>query len=396
MKRDIFLLIIIITISIFPRVWQLKTSPPMIVDEPANLRDIGKLQSYKSFHPIDYEWGFGQATLVHYPALLIINLGLEELTALRLTSVVLSLLTLIPFYFVVKKRTNELVAFCTTIIFSFSYYYLQFSRVGWTNIHPISLGLYLFWLIDLALEKKSLILIGISGLLAGLLMYTYRSGQIYILAGFLMLLLGLAKVKSIQIKMKNLAVFTLFFITIASPWVIKILSNLELYNLRARVVAVSNASLPYHGLLNYKDIWIYQVITVFKSWILMLPVNGGGIENPRYLPLNHGVVSPFVATLFLIGLILALRKFKQNAIWLIIYFVGLFFGQIMTVDPPNGSRGLLLLPVIYIFSGLTLHLIYKRFKENKLIVPALVILSATIAYIDFLFYQNWMTWIKVF
>src|SRR3989344_111966 len=129
-KKDIFLVVLILIISLFPRLSGLTKYPNMIVDEAANLRDMNKLLSYDTFHPIDYEWGYGQATLVHYPVLLIARLGLDEFFSLRLTSVILSLASLIPFFFIVKKYTNSIIASCGTLIFSFSYYYLQFSRVG--------------------------------------------------------------------------------------------------------------------------------------------------------------------------------------------------------------------------------------------------------------------------
>lgn len=394
-KKEIYLLILVLLISLFPRLWHLTDFPPIVVDEAANLRDINELLSYSVFRPLDYEWGYGQATLVHYPTIFLISLGVKQFLALRLTSVILSLLALIPFFFIVKKYSDTIIAFCTTLMFSFSYYYLQFSRVGWTNIHPILLGIFLIYLIDLAIEKKSYFILLFSGLIAGLLTYTYRSGEIYILAGFFLLISKLLKQKSLQQKIKAFGTFLLAFSIISLPWILKIFGNWELYNLRTRVVYVFDTGLPYHSLYKQNEILIYQIISTIKSWILFLPSNGGGIENLRYLPLNHAPVSPIIAGFFLLGLIVAFYRFKATYIWLIIYFLGLLFGQILTVDPPNGSRGLILLPIIYIFSALTLNLIFNRFRKNKLIIPFLVIISAIISYMDFLFYQNWMSWIKV-
>lgn len=394
-KRGVLLLVLLILLALLPRLWNLKTLPPIIVDEPANLRDIDKLMSEPGFHPIDYDWAYYQATLVHYPAILLIELGIDQFLALRLTSVILSLLALIPFFFIVERYTNTVIAFCTTLMFSFSYYYLQFSRVGWTNIQAILLGLFLIWLIDLAIEKKSLLYFIISGLIAGLLTYTYRSGEIYIFAGFILLISKLLKQKDLQQKIKAFGTFLLAFSITSLPWIIKIFSNWELYNLRTRVVYVFNTSLPYHDLYKQNEILIYQIISTIKSWILLLPFNGGGIENPRYLPLDHAVVSPIIAGFFLIGLVIAIYRFKITYVWIIIYSLGLLFGQILTVDPPNGSRGLILLPVIYIFSALTLNLIFNKFKESRFIIPVLIIMSGIISCMDFLFYQNWMSWIKV-
>jgi hypothetical protein len=40
-------------------------------------------------------------------------------------------------------------------------------------------------------------------------------------------------------------------------------------------------------------------------------------------------------------------------------------------------------------------LIYNRFKGFKLINPAVIIFSIIISCFDFLFYQYWMSWIRV-
>jgi len=395
MKRSLLLIVVIIFVSTLPRIWQLNKYPPVIVDEAANLRDINKLLSYSNLHPFDYEWGYGQATLVHYPTISLITLGLNQFLALRLTSVILSLLALIPFFFIVKKYSNTLIAFCITLMFSFSYYYLQFSRVGWTNIHSLVLGLFLIWFIDLAIKKNSLLITAISGFIAGLLMYLYRSGEIYILAALLFLFLELIKTKSAQRGIKKMGIFLIFFIATSLPWIDKILSNWQLYNLRANVVSIFNVNLPYHNLYKPAGIISYQIFSTLKSWILLLPSNGGNIEDPRYLPLNHSIVSPPIALLFLAGLIISIVNFKKTYIWIFIFLTGLLFSQILTVDPPNGSRGLILLPIIYLFSALSLNLIYNKFKDTKFITPALIAFSVIISCVDFLFYQNWMTWIKV-
>lgn len=153
--------------------------------------------------------------------------------------------------------------------------------------------------------------------------------------------------------------------------------------------------MPYHTLYEKSEITLYQIISTIKAWILMIPVNGGGIENPRYIPLNHAVVSSFIAVIFFIGLFFAIYKFRQTYIWIFIYVVGLVFGQILTVDPPNGSRGLILLPVIYLFSSFGLFFLYKKFEKYKLTKPLFILVAILIAVWDFYIYTNWMSWIQV-
>jgi len=395
MKKQIFLIIFLLILSIIPRLWELTTYPPLIVDEPANLRDINDLQAQGGFHPFDFAWDFSQATLIHYPALLLISVGLEEFYALRLTSVILSLLTLIPFFFIVRKRTNDLVAFCITLLFSFSYFYLQFSKVGWTNIHTLFLGISLFWVLDLAIDKKSYLYVLLAGLLAGISMYTYRASEIFILSGFIFLVLNFSKPKEIKDKVKSALIYISSYFIVSLPWLYKIINNWELYNLRSNVVSIKNVPVPYHGLYDKSEIYFYQIITTLKSWILILPNFGGGIENPRYLPMNHTIISIPLIPLFFIGLLIAIFNFKKHYIWLCIFLLGLIFGQILTNDPPNGARGLILLPIIYLFIALALYYVYKKFENNILTKPLILIFTFIVILIDLYIYKDWMTWIKV-
>lgn len=393
----VFILFIILTTALIPRLWKLTEHPRMIVDEAANLRDINKLLSSPSFHPADFEWGFGQATLVFYPTIALIKLGVkDQFLALRLTSVFLSILTLIPFFFIVKKYTNTLIAFCTTLLFSYSYYFLQFSRVGWTNIHALAVGLYFLWLVN-AQFKQIAWKFALSGILAGILLYMYRSAEVYIFIG--MLVLGYELIKrhlSLGGKLFYTVLFVSFFLGIALLWINKITHNWDLYTLRSRVVSISHAPLPYHGLYNKNEITVYQFVTSIQSWVLLLPSAGGGVEDPRYLPLPYPLVSLPVRILFLCGLLISLLSvFKKMVQWYAIFILGLFFGQIQTVDPPNGSRGLILLPVIYLFGSIALYFLYEKVKRKEFLGMFYVIFSILLAYSDFVFYQYWMSWIPV-
>lgn len=399
-RREIFLIILILILSLFPRLWKLTTHPSVIVDEPANLRDINKLINFNTFHPIDYEWGFGQATLVFYPTIALIKLGIEDqFFSLRLTSIILSIIALIPFFYIVKKNTNTLIALCTTLLFSFSYYYLQFSRVGWTNIHALTIGLYFIFFIHLMAEKKFTIpWIIISGIFGGLLLYTYRAGELFLVAGIGLFLIKLYKSKE-KFSKKTLYFFIFFlalFLT-SYPWLNKIFSNWELYDLRASVVSIKNVQLPYHGFYRFNDIINYQIISTIKSWIFFIPIDGnaGNIENTRYLPLKYSSISPILIPLFLAGLIIALKSWKKNYVWIFLFISGLLMGQIMTVDPPNGSRAIIILPIIYLFIALSLNFIYQKFINLPFIKLFIISFSIIVAITDFLYYQYWMTWIKV-
>lgn len=396
-ELTILTLCTILLFSLFPRVWKLTEFPPIIIDEPANIRDIQNLLSSDSFHPADFEWAYSQGTLVYYPTILLIHLGISDhFLALRLTSVILSLIALIPFFFLIKKYTSFFIAVCTTILFSYSYYYLQFSRVGWTNIHMLTIGLFFLWFIELIQEKNKWWTYLGAGICAGILLYTYRAGQVYLVSGGIVVLIYLLKTRiTIEQKFLRIFLFLFSFLIVSSPWIYTILFNFDTYNTRTNAVSIFNAPLPYHGMRELKDVFIYQISTVIKTWILFLPHNAGGIEAPRYLPLTYPIISYPLIPFFYVGFLFSLFNIKKMYPFFLIFFLGIFFGQLLTVNPPNGSRGLLLLPIIYLFIGVTLQKIYRKFYTIHYAWILILLFSLGIATFSFLFYQSWMSWIKI-
>lgn len=394
---ELFFLSLLILVSLYPRLWHLTTAPPVIVDEPAYLRDIDAILKTGSwFFPANSQWDFSQATLFYYPTIFLAGiLGTSpNLFTLRLSAVIFSLLALIPFYFLAKEYVHKIIALCLVLLFSFSYYYLQFSRVGWGVVSATALGLYLIWFLQIAFRRPHPFWFALPGATAGIILYGYRAGEIYLAAGFLYLISTLIA-KKLCFK-RTLLIFSIFggsFLLTSAPWLYRISNNWELYNSRQRVVWVFSAERPYHGFWKESDILKYQLSTTVRSWILLEAVDGGGIENPRYLPLKDPPVNLAVRILFLAGAILAVLRFKETFLWLTIFILGLILGQILTVDPPNGSRALVFLPIIYFFSAFTLEKLYQLSERSRLFLIIMVVFALIIAYNDFTYYQNWMRWI---
>ena len=195
--------------------------------------------------------------------------------------------------------------------------------------------------------------------------------------------------------------FILFFFTflfVSLPWLIKISKNSDKYNLRANVVYIKNARLPYHGLSFKEDLTKYQILTSIKSWILLEGVIGGNEETPRYLPETFPPLNFFIRISFWAGAIISMlsyRNFKKTGFWLLIIITTIIFGQILTVHPPNGARALLMLPSYYIIAATFFNKIYEISAKNKIVLTIIILLSLFFSLQDFLFYQFWMEWIKV-
>lgn len=392
------LLFIIILISIPIRLWELEKYPPIVVDEYAYVRDVEKILKENDYYIARPQWDFSQAYLAYYPTILLIKIGFTNyILTFRIVSVIFSILSLIPFFFIVKKYSNNIIAFGTTLIFSTSYYYLQFSRVGWGCIYAVTLGLYLMLLIIWGLEKKSKLLIFFSGLMAALLLYTYRAGEIYIIGASLYFIINVIFSKNFS--KKEIIIFSLIyfltFIIVSSPWLYYIITEWDQFNLRFNVVSILNVNLPYHDKQNMKDVILYQISTSIDSWIFLIPKDGGGDENKRYLPLIYPIIIAPLIPIYFSGLYFGILNIKRTYIWFIIFLLGIILGQIMTIDPPNGARGLVLLPIIHLFISFSFYRFYNKYMKWNFFPYLFILFILILSYFNWEFYKYWMNWIDI-
>lgn len=397
-KSSLVLIAILTVASLIPRLWQLAYLPPIIVDEPADLRDINIILT-KGFYFTNFAWDWSKSFLVYGVPLIFINILKmpASIYTLRLSSVVVSVLGVPALFLLIKRHTNSLVAFLTSLLYMYSYYFLQFSRVGgWLNVVFVNtLGLYLFLILENAIQRKSVNLFALSGIVSGLIFYSYRSGWVYIGVAFIYLIISLIKSGLRVEKVLSLhIVYLLSFLIVIFPWLLRIRTNWEMFFLRQNVVSINNVARPYHNLYEKSDTYLYQVVTSVKGMFFLHPVDGGGNENSRYLPLTSPPVNNVIRIGYLVGLIIAFLSFSKTFYWYLIIIFGIILGQILTVDPPNGARGLIILPFIYLFFSLSLNNILSINKSNiyKFFIILLVLL---LCFSDFKFYQDWMTWIKV-
>jgi hypothetical protein len=395
-KRELYSCIVLLFFVLIPRFFRLSAYPPLIVDEPANLRDVDILRASPAFIPGAFEWDYSMGMLVQYPSYIATTFIKDPLLALRSTSVIASLFVLMAFYLIMRRYTSPLIAWCTTLMFSSSYWFLQFSRVGWTNIHALVAGLWMFWFLLSWYDHARIWKLIASAICGGILLYTHRSGEVYFLASGVLLCVALIRIHASWLKkLVLLGAYILIVIAVSFPWMTTVMNNWERFTLREKTVSVFSVNRPYHGLLNTMDIIRYQIQTSVFSWLLFIPYDGGNIENPRYFPTELPQISYFVIPLCLAGMILSCISFKRMYIFLFMYILAIVFGQIFTVDPPNGSRALVILPVIYIFVGVSLEKIRHTFHKISVTPYILIWYACLTAVFDIYMYSQWMRTIKV-
>lgn len=382
----------IIIVSIFLRFYNLSSVPPSAsLDEASigyNAYSILKTGSdeYGTKFPIllrAYD-DWRPALYVYLVIPFVKFLGLNSL-AVRLPSVILSVLTVIATYFLTKELFRKLkkfsIAEITAFLLAISPWHIYISRLG----HEANAGLafivfaILFFLKAINSERKSLFLT-LSSIFFTLALYTYQSEKVFV--PLIILILGFIYRNSL-IKIKKELLVSLILGTIL-------------------IIPIIVSTLTPEGLVRFKGTsafseWYLQKETADKILKYKNEENifGQIINNRRLIPLkifaenyfshfnpkflfsnsgdesfkapNFGLLYVWELPFLLIGIIYLLRTYDKKtksllSFWLLIAFIA----PSLTTGAPHAMRAFNVLPVPQIFTAVGIFWLINFIKENKI------------------------------
>lgn len=381
-KNIFFIILIVISISIiffrFPQI-------------PKNLSydeiDFARLAlSLESSNYIPYSpLATGHATLYFYHILASLKLFGISIFALRIPSAVYGVLGSIVFYLMINlifqqkpKKANLLdilLPFLLSLAFVTSRWYFNFSRFSFEATFLIFLELSsLYWLFCYLNKQKKLRFLIMSGLFAGLAFNSYTPGRVFFIVplfGIFMSYLHeleLSRYNIVQIvihliQYKFLKIFLFFII----PFIITIIP-LSFYILTHQDDRFDKQFYPKNtemSLIEKADFFSRNV----TSLALMFQVKGD--INGRHNYPGKPALNPIIGTLFIIGLILAIKNFKEinNQIFLF-YFLIASLPMLLTYpwENPNMLRTITTIPSIIYFVGFALVRIINKIQISKKIL----------------------------
>lgn len=361
-------------------------------DEVTYLSDIYKILYKDSFvNPLELMGDQSQtATNFYWMALWVKIFGINNAyVAMRFSTVILSILSLIVFYIILNKRFGSIVGFVTILLMGTSVWYINFSRNGWFNLGILLWGSLMIFFLEKGLEEKRLRWIIISGICAGIASYGYMSGKIFPLAAIIyFLILTLFKFNRTIFKSFGIFVITVFITVI--PLILIFLNNIPLFLTRPNAVFILKSPLTYKNTI---VTLIIQVIDTLKGLLLLDgSVIGKGVENLRYYPPHSSVADIITRGLFLPGAFFIIIKKTHIGIWWILYVLTLIVGA-LTIDTPNLARTIAILPFIYLVVGLTLFEIIKLLRNKipfEMLIFIVFAIAITISFHNISAYFKWM------
>lgn len=314
----------------------------------------------------------------------------NSIFAFRLPSVIISILSLIFFFLLVRLVFNQRTAFIATFLLSTSHWWIALSRTGFLNFHTVLPEMAAFYFIFLGFKKKKGLYFVLASLLIALglnLYVNFRLVPLILLSIFLHQIVFKSNlIKSRFEVLKFLIVLLVSTAIFFSPMINFYLKNPKKYlsNIYTSFLFSPSKEAKRH----IKS--IYQGSEDPKVWLF------GNVKKAFNLSTNSGDVSSLYGYrgrileeitlgLFLIGQVISLTLIKKvKYFFLLAWFWSTYIGLgILTTHVPFLPRLTGAIPVVYIFSSITVDklltlilvkLNHKKFSRNVLYVLTMIIL----------------------
>ena len=365
--RKIFPIIILALISAFLIFYRFTDIPKYLSFDEVEFTKLALSLDNKPYIPYS-QFATGHSTLYFYILLASLKTFGINTFALRFPAAIFGILSVIIFYLITKKvfqQFNNLTMkqwfpFFLSLILLSSRWFLNFARFSFEATFLLFLELTsIYFLISFWREKRSQnIFLIISGLFAGFAFLSYTPGRIFFLLPMGFLFLTMKQWNSETIK--RIFLFLISFLIITTPLTSYLLTNKD-----TRIdqqFFLKNSEMTF----NEKIDGLWKNIS---STALMFNIKGD--SNGRHNYPNKPTLNPILGILFIIGLIISIKDFKNlyNKLFLLYFFISIF-PALMTYpwENPNMLRTYTVLPSVIYFIGqaiIILCTIVHKITNNK-------------------------------
>ena len=337
-------------------------------------------------------WGSGQSVLLSYLMIPFIALFGELSTlSIRLPMALISCISLIVFYLLLKEIANKKIALIGLAFFAICPWHILKSRWGLDcNLFPDFILFFIYFLVK-GLNRKNKIYYYLSFIIVGLSAYTYGTSFFFLPLFIIPLLIILINKKEITIKQSIISLLIIFIITL--PLILFVIINT--FNL-------PQINLPFMTIPRLSANRYEQVTSIFSSNFLENSIsnfiNAIKVLLLQYDKLDwnalYGFGTTYIFSTFfcIIGLLASFikkekeLKIKYSYIFSICLIVSIL---LMFVCEPNINRlNIIFIPIIY-FTILGIYLIICNYKKIISILIVLIYLISFGIFVPTYFQQNW-------
>jgi 4-amino-4-deoxy-L-arabinose transferase-like glycosyltransferase len=351
MRLSLLLAVVaILLIGTFLRVYQLNRTPPgLFYDEAFNAIQSRNVERGTD-RPIFFADNNGEEPLQMYVGAALFALIGESAWASRLSCALLGLLLIPALYFAARVffRGQTLTALVAAFVGATLYWAVSFSRVGEeTSALPAVLTLSAGALLA-TYSTRSLRWALVAGLLLGATLYTYLASRLWPVAvalwvGYLLLVHR----QELPARFKTGIVVAAVALLTFAPLGLYFLANPLAFLSRAEQVVRLEQLVP-------------NLVSTLGMFFLV------GDPSPRYNLPGRPALDPFLALLFLVGLVVAARRARQPAYaLLLIWFVVMTVPSVLTESAPNFRRAIGALPAVALLCGIGANWIWQSSRTLR-------------------------------
>ncbi len=386
-QQAILLLICIIAVSAFFRLWGLSSIPPGVYPDEAingnNALESLKNNDFKIFYPDNngreglYIWLLSLSFLIFGPSIW----SLKFISAFFGISTVLGLYLLTKELFSVdpeseNAKNKECLALLSSFFLAISFWHINFSRIAFRGILVPFLAVFSFYFLIKGFRTKKIANFIFSGIILGLGFYTYIAFRmiVFLLASAFGLWWIIYKNQDNQKQFFQFSILNLLstFFT-ALPIGIYFLRKPADFFGRTTGVSIFAQPNPIKALF----ISFISHLGMFNFW---------GDGNWRHnLATSPQLLWP-VGLLFLIGIFLIIKKLKKSTnnkslfapLFLFSWFFTMLLPGMLTYEGvPHALRSIGVIPIAYIFASVGFLYVYKKIDikiKNKTTIITLCFL----------------------
>ncbi|HEX2923488.1 MAG TPA: glycosyltransferase family 39 protein, partial [Chloroflexota bacterium] len=380
-------LMLVIAVAVAVRLIWLDHVPTNVMpDEADNMADVYHILAGTGPSLIGFDWTQLPALSVYLMAGFVKLIG-PSVLGMRMAVLFTSTLALIPFYFLVRRLVSAIPALLATLMFSTGIWYLNFSRTAWANVHAVLFGLVALWLLLEALDRRSMLLYGLTGGALALNLYGYYAGRATVLAILLFLPVGMLLHRAEWRRVvSGYSLMLVVAIVLFLPQGLLIAQDWSYANTRVASVSIFQQSPPYLGQTDPVRLLMLQSERIGRAFLLL---DGSLFNTPRYTPAGSPPVDYVTGALYLAGLVLGTVLLRESLIWYLLLLVPLFITQVLSILTPDTGRAIVVAPVIYLFVALSVQTLWS-IGLRRGFAPAVVMLVVAIVAFNIWWYFDWV------
>lgn len=358
---DLRALGLILVVALALRLYKISSVPGnLTADELDNLQTVYHILSGTGPGLFGLDWKPAPALSTHILAWSLRAFG-DTIFALRLPSAALSTAALVPFYLLARSAVPKPAALAGAALLATNLWYLHFSRSGWENVHAAFYGGMAALCLARALEpvRRRYLWYAGCGVFCALGLLGYMAGT-FIIVGVLAFLPFALFLQSNRRRTIVLGYGVVLAVTavLYAPQLKTVLDAWEFATRRHEVVSIFSIKGDYLGDTGLPAILWSQTARTFQGFFLF----DSGVMRygqwPRYVPPQALFLDSWTIVLYWTGLVGSLFILRKTLLWWTM-LLAMLVPQVLSVGTPDGARGVLAAPFMYLFVALGVFLAWR-------------------------------------